>query len=56
MLVAQVEQEAEVEATEAATPGHLTESRWQARCAVLSLLATFLLHSPQAGSWSAPRS
>ena len=35
------------EAEDADTPNHLTESRWQARCAVLSLLATFLLHSPQ---------
>ena len=31
----------------ASTPSHISESRWQARCAVLSLLATFLLHSPQ---------
>ena len=30
-----------------AVPSHLTQSRWEARCAVLSLLATFLLHSPK---------
>ena len=35
------------ETEDGSTPSHLTESRWQARCAVLSLLATFLLHSPQ---------
>ena len=48
--VQQVQQEAAGEGADAATPSHLTESRWQARCAVLSLLATFLLHSPQAST------
>ena len=46
----QVQQEAAGEGADAVTPSHLTESRWQARCAVLSLLATFLLHSPQAST------